>query len=102
MMTVSLHGPGSGRALAERSAAATTNATAAIISTKASRTIIIGAIVALRNVPATACPWRVIVMDEGRVVECGHHHELMARNGPYARMFHAQAAWYRDEATLKS
>ncbi len=41
---------------------------------------------------------RVVVMDAGRIVECGHHDELMARDGRYAAMFRAQAAWYRDEA----
>ena len=40
----------------------------------------------------------MIVMEEGRIVEMGHHDGLMARNGRYARMFRAQAAWYREEA----
>lgn len=39
---------------------------------------------------------RVIVMDAGRIVESGHHDDLMARNGLYARMFRAQSEWYRD------
>lgn len=39
---------------------------------------------------------RVIVMNGGRIVESGHHNDLMVRNGPYAKMFRAQAEWYRD------
>jgi ATP-binding cassette subfamily B protein len=29
---------------------------------------------------------RIVVMDEGRVVEQGSHHELVAKNGLYARL----------------
>jgi ATP-binding cassette subfamily B protein len=38
---------------------------------------------------------RILVLGEGRLLEAGTHHDLMARNGTYARMFMAQAAWYR-------
>jgi len=41
---------------------------------------------------------RILVMDEGRLVEDGHHDALMAAGGLYARMFAAQATWYRDLA----
>lgn len=37
---------------------------------------------------------RVILMDNGTVVECGTHAELMARNGKYAEMFRRQAENY--------
>jgi ATP-binding cassette subfamily B protein len=37
---------------------------------------------------------RILVMDQGRIVQDGSHAELMAAAGPYARMFRAQAAWY--------
>ena len=39
---------------------------------------------------------RIYVMDEGRTVESGTHVELMALDGPYARMFRLQAAAYVD------
>ena len=37
---------------------------------------------------------RILVLDQGRVVEEGHHDTLVARGGLYARMWEAQASWY--------
>ncbi len=37
----------------------------------------------------------IVVLDHGRVVEQGSHHELVARGGRYARLFELQAAGYR-------
>lgn len=31
---------------------------------------------------------RIVVLDGGRVVECGRHHELLAAEGAYATLFH--------------
>lgn len=38
---------------------------------------------------------RILVLKEGRLVESGHHDELIARDGEYAALFAAQAHWYR-------
>jgi ABC-type multidrug transport system fused ATPase/permease subunit len=38
---------------------------------------------------------RVLVLEAGHIVEEGSHADLMGRNGRYARMFSAQASWYR-------
>ncbi len=37
---------------------------------------------------------RILVMEDGYIVQDGSHAELIASPGPYARMFQAQAAWY--------
>lgn len=33
---------------------------------------------------------KIIVMDHGTITETGSHNELMAKNGSYSRLFHAQ------------
>lgn len=37
---------------------------------------------------------RIVVMDEGQIVEEGTHEELMSKNGKYKEMYAAQAQWY--------
>ena len=39
---------------------------------------------------------RVAMFEEGHMVECGSHDELMALNGKYAEMFNTQAQYYRE------
>ena len=38
---------------------------------------------------------RILVMQEGRIIEDGDHEDLLARRGLYHEMFSAQAAWYK-------
>jgi ATP-binding cassette subfamily B protein len=40
---------------------------------------------------------RIIVMERGRIVQDGSHAGLITTEGPYARMFRSQAAWYERE-----
>jgi ABC-type multidrug transport system fused ATPase/permease subunit len=42
----------------------------------------------------TALVDRILVFDEGRIVEDGSHRQLMDNNGLYAKMYRAQAQWY--------
>ena len=37
---------------------------------------------------------RLVVMDEGRIVETGTHAELLARNGLYAKLWHRQSGGF--------
>ncbi|GGJ27156.1 ABC transporter ATP-binding protein [Paenibacillus hunanensis] len=40
---------------------------------------------------------RIVVMDEGQIIEEGTHEALMRLNGKYAYMFNEQAKWYEHE-----
>ncbi len=42
------------------------------------------------------CADRIVVLEQGAVVEDGSHAELMAQEGRYARMFDLQAARFHD------
>ena len=43
---------------------------------------------------------RIVVLEEGRVVEDGDHAALLANRGRYAEMFNLQASRYEDEPSL--
>ena len=39
---------------------------------------------------------RLVVLDAGRIVEIGTHDDLLARDGAYARLYHAQTKASED------
>lgn len=41
---------------------------------------------------------RIYLFENGTILESGSHEELMARNGPYARMYRIQAENYKEES----
>jgi len=43
---------------------------------------------------------RTLGLEPGRIVQNGSHAEWIAATGPYARMFHAQAAWVERKDCL--
>jgi len=53
------------------------------------------AVIVTHRMGAAALAAEVAVMRRGRVVEAGTHAELVGRGGLYARMWEAQARWYR-------
>lgn len=43
---------------------------------------------------------RIILMENGRIIESGTHEELLAANGKYAQMFNTQSRYYKEEAVI--
>jgi len=40
---------------------------------------------------------RIVLLDQGEILETGSHEELMAKNGAYAELFRIQSSYYRDQ-----
>ena len=40
---------------------------------------------------------RILLLEDGRIVESGTHDELMRKNGKYAALFRVQAQYYQEE-----
>ena len=43
---------------------------------------------------ATRLADRILVFDNGNIIEAGSHEQLMKLKGMYAKMYQAQAQWY--------
>jgi len=56
------------------------------------------AIVVTHRLGSTKLADRIIVMNEGKIVDAGTHDELVSRSGKYAEMWSAQAKWYERES----
>ncbi len=44
---------------------------------------------------------RIVLLSEGKVVEDGSHHELVAAGGRYAQLYEVQASHYRLTGRLE-
>jgi len=51
-------------------------------------------IMVTHRISVAAIADRIIVFDEGKIVEDGSHNELMELNGKYANLYKVQADWY--------
>ena len=58
------------------------------------------AVIVTHRLGSTKFASRIIVMDEGRIVEMGSHEQLMKKRGKYYSMWEAQSAWYCDECNI--
>ena len=55
------------------------------------------AVIVTHRLASTKFADRIILMDDGQIVEEGSHEDLMKKRGKYYSMWQAQAAWYRDK-----
>ena len=54
------------------------------------------AVIVTHRLGSTKLADRIIVMDNGSIIEAGTHDQLLMHKGKYAEMWKAQAAWYAD------
>jgi ATP-binding cassette, subfamily B, bacterial len=40
---------------------------------------------------------KVVVVDQGRMIQCGRHEDLIQQSGRYRELYEAQAQWYRED-----
>ncbi len=55
------------------------------------------AIIVTHRLGSTKIADRIVVMNDGKIDAIGTHHELMAQEGLYAKMYKSQAKWYEDQ-----
>lgn len=53
------------------------------------------AVIVTHRLGSTKFADRIVVMDDGQIVEIGSHEELMKQNGKYRMMWEAQSYWYQ-------
>lgn len=59
------------------------------------------AIIVTHRLGSAKIAHRIVVMDQGKIVEIGNHNELMNKKGKYAEMYEAQSKWYVEEKAVK-
>ena len=45
---------------------------------------------------------RIFFVEDGRIIECGSHEQLMSQNGKYAAMYHLQSHYYQESKEVYS
>lgn len=48
------------------------------------------------SLSATRKADKIIMLENGRIIECGSHSQLLEQNGKYAKMWRVQAGQYID------
>ena len=57
------------------------------------------AIIITHRIGSAKIAVRILVMDQGRIMETGTHDELIKKGGKYAEMYNMQADWYLIEGS---
>jgi|SRR5690554_3430044 len=56
-----------------------------------------GAIIISHRLASARLADKILVIDDGVLVELGNHDELMKQNGLYSKMYNEQSSWYIDD-----